>query len=140
VYRVLERKLLRDLRRTRAQALAIALVVACAVATVVMAANVRRTLDESLASYYATYEFADIFATAAWAPESLVPAIRNLPGVRAVETRIAAWAVFFPSASMEPAVGRVLSLPDGRSATVNRIALRAGGGGEVREATTKITS
>lgn len=124
--RVLNRKLLRDLWRTRSQGLAIALVVACAVATVVMAANTRRTLHESLAAYYASHAFADVFATAVRAPESLVPALRSLPDVVAVETRIATWAMLFPPEMLEPAVARILSLPDGRTGTVNRIALRAG--------------
>lgn len=126
VARYLHRKLRRDLWRTRAQALAIALVVACAVATVVMAANVRRTLDLSLAAYYEQYEFADVFATATRAPETLLPSLLELPGVAAVETRIASWAMLVPPGMVEPAVGRILSLPDDHSAAVNRIALRAG--------------
>lgn len=117
---------MRDLRRTRAEGLAVALVASCAVATAVMAANVRGTLEASLAAYYEEYDFADVFATAARAPDSLLPALRDLPGVIAAETRIAAWAVLMPPAMEVPAVGRILSLPDGRRATVNRIALQAG--------------
>ena len=78
---MLDRKLLRDLRRMWAQALAIALVMASGVATFVLASGAYHSLDETRAAYYLRYRFADVFAEVRRAPKSVVEQILALPGV-----------------------------------------------------------
>ena len=67
--RMLDRKLVRDLRRMWAQALAIALVMASGVATFVLASGAYHSLEETRAAYYLRYRFADVFAEVRRAPE-----------------------------------------------------------------------
>jgi len=86
---VLDIKLLRDLRRLWAQALAISLVIAGGVATLVMAVGSHRSLDQTRAAYYERYAFADVFAVVRRAPKTLVSQIAEIPGVAAVDARIA---------------------------------------------------
>jgi putative ABC transport system permease protein len=123
---LLGRKLRRDLVRGAAQTLATALVVACAVAATSMAAGVRQSLTRSLHLFYEQQAFADVFSAAEFAPASAATAMAAIPGVRRVETRIATWASLLPAGTETPAVGRVLSLPAGRSPALNRPLIRAG--------------
>jgi putative ABC transport system permease protein len=81
--RMLDRKLLRDLRRMWAQALAIALVMASGVATYVLASGAYRSLDETRSAYYLRYRFADVFAEVKRAPKSVADQILTIPGVAA---------------------------------------------------------
>ena len=67
----LDRKLLRDLWRTKGLVLAIALVVATAVATFIMSLGALQSLEETRLAYYERYRFADVFAGLKRAPESL---------------------------------------------------------------------
>ena len=60
--RVLDIKLLRDLRRLWAQALAIALVMAAGVATMILGVGAHDSLATTRERYYETNRFADIFA------------------------------------------------------------------------------
>ena len=91
--RALDIKLLRDLRRLWAQALAIALVIAGGVATLILAVGSYRSLDETRAAYYERYRFADVFAAVRRAPKTLVDQIAEIPGVAAVDARIAKLAL-----------------------------------------------
>ena len=124
--RVLDVKLLRDLRRLWAQALAIALVIAGGVATVVMAVGSYRTLDETRNAYYERYRFADVFATARRAPKTLVDRIAEIPGVAAVEARATNLALLDIPNFREPATAEFVSLPQGRQPVLNRLHLRIG--------------
>src|SRR6516165_5422247 len=90
---VLDTKLFRDLRHLWPQALAIALVIGGAVATLVAAAGSIRSLEETRAAYYERYQFADVFALVKRAPKALVDRIAQIPGVAAVEPRIAKLAL-----------------------------------------------
>ena len=56
---MLDRKLLRDIRRLWAQALAIALVIGGAAATLLLGVGSHRSLDETRIAYYERYRFAD---------------------------------------------------------------------------------
>lgn len=109
---VLDRKLLRDLRRMWAQVLAIALVLACGVMILVLAIGVQRSLEDTLEAYYERNRFAEVFSGAKRAPDMLLSEIRALPGVRVAETRIVGQVVLDLPGLEEPAAGRVVSLPD----------------------------
>ena len=124
--RMLDRKLVRDMRRMWAQALAIALVVASGAATFVLASGAYRSLEETRRAYYERYRFADVFAEVRRAPKSLAEQIAAIPGVAAAETRIARLALLDVEGVEEPATGQIVSLPDFGEQRLNRLYLREG--------------
>ena len=124
--RALDRKLLRDLRRLWAQALAIALVVAGGVATLLLAVGSHRSLDETRNAYYERHRFADIFATVRRAPKTLINQVAEIPGVAAVDTRIAKFALIDITNFPSPATGQVISLPDDAEPVLNALYMRVG--------------
>lgn len=124
--RALDKKLFRDLRRLWAQALAIALVIGGGVATLVMAVGSYRSLDETRNAYYERYRFADVFAVVKRAPKALVNRIAEIPGVAAVDARIAKLALLDIPNFREPATGQFISLPDIGEPVLNRLYLRLG--------------
>ncbi|MGO4684596.1 FtsX-like permease family protein [Hyphomicrobium sp. 2TAF46] len=124
--RALDIKLTRDFRRLWAQALAIALVIAGAVATLIMAVGSYRSLDETRNAYYERYRFADVFAVVRRAPKPLIGPISEIPGVAAVDARIAKLALLDIPNFREPATGQFISLPEFGEPVLNRLYLRLG--------------
>jgi putative ABC transport system permease protein len=124
--RVLDLKLVRDLKRLWAQALAIAFVVAGGVATLVLAVGSARSLDETRTAYYERYRFADVFAAVKRAPETLVGRIAEIPGVAAVDARIAKLALLDIPNFRQPATGQFISLPESGEPLLNRLYMRVG--------------
>jgi putative ABC transport system permease protein len=124
--RVLDRKLVRDLRRLWAQALAIALVIAGGVATLLLAVGSHRSLDETRTAYYERYRFSDVFAVVTRAPKSLVDQVAEIPGVAAVDPRIAKLALLDIPNFLEPATAEIISLPDIGEPALNRLHMRLG--------------
>ena len=124
--RALDKKLLRDLKRLWAQALAIVVVVAGGVATVVGAVGSIRSLEETRDAYYERYQFADVFALVKRAPKKLINQIAEIPGVAAVDARIARLALLDIPDSREPVTAQFISLPDGSEQHLNRIYMRSG--------------
>ncbi|MGF1455420.1 MAG: ABC transporter permease [Alphaproteobacteria bacterium] len=122
----LDRKVLRDLWRTRGQAIAIALVIACGIALYVLSNGMVRSLDETQRAYYERYRFADIFAPVVRAPLALVDEIAGLPGVATAEGRIAAGVLIDVPGLVEPVRGQVISRPDSGLSELNRVVLRQG--------------
>lgn len=124
--RALDRKLLRDLWHIKGQALAIAGVVAAGVGVFVMSMGTQRSLEETRDAYYERYRFADVFASAKRAPEHLATAIARLPGVAGVETRVVEDVTLDVVGMAEPAVGRLVSVPEGELGRLNLVHLREG--------------
>ena len=122
----LDRKLLRDLWRLRAQALAIALVMAGGVATVVLALGSYRSLEETRNAYYERQRFADVFAELERAPARVADRIAEIPGVQMVETRILEHGLLDLEDMDAPATGLFVSVPEGREPAVNAPYLRRG--------------
>ena len=123
---MLDRKLLRDLRRIWAQALAIALVMASGVATYVLASGAYHSLDETRAAYYLRYRFADVFAQVRRAPKSIAEQIAAIPGVAAAEPRITHLSLLDVEGLAEPASGMAVSIPDLHDPRLNLPHLREG--------------
>lgn len=109
----LDRKLVRDLWRLKAQSLAIALVLACGVAIFLTGFGMMRALEATLDDYYSRQHFAQVFAGARRAPLSVVQDVAAIDGVQTVEARITGQVVLDLPGRVAPASGRVLSLPDG---------------------------
>ncbi len=124
--RVLDRKLLRDLRRMKGQVAAIGAVVAMGVMMLVMMSGLFVSLQETRRAYYERYRFADVFVPLKRAPESLLAALAAVPGVAAAEGRITGDAqIDLPGLDL-PLRARALSLPNADGTCLNGVRLVAG--------------
>lgn len=124
--RVLDKKIIRDLRRLWSQALAIAMVLAAGVATLILAVGAYQSLEETRAAYYERHNYADVFAHLTRAPARLAERIEEIDGVAAVETRLSQPAILDVVGFAPPVTGLVLSLPDHRQPRLNQPYLRLG--------------
>ena len=124
--RSLSRKLVRDLWRLRGQVIAVAMVLGSGVAVLVMSMSTYVALSETTAAYYERYRFADVFAGATRAPDRVARRIAAIPGVQFVEPRIARFATLDIEGFIEPAIGRLTSVPEHRQPTLNQLALQSG--------------
>lgn len=124
--RILDRKLLRDLWRLRAQSLAIALIIAAGIGMVIMSMGMIRSLDETRLAYYDRYRFADVFAPVSRAPEALADQARAIAGVAVVESRLTTIATINIPGVYEPVAARVHSVPMQGQPGLNRLVLRSG--------------
>ncbi len=124
--KALHRKLLRDLWRLRGQVFAIALVMASGIGVLVMSLTTVESLEETAIAYYERYDFAQVFAHVERAPEHLRDRLREIPGVRTVETRVVRTAVLDIEGFEEPVIGRLVSVPERHEPQLNRLALRQG--------------
>jgi len=124
--RALDRKAIRDLWSIKGQAAAIALVIASGVGTFVMSLSTLNSLQRSQQSYYEQYRFAHLFAHVKRAPWSLGRRIAEIPGVAQVQTRIVVDVTLDVADMAEPAIGRLISIPERREPMVNDLHLRRG--------------
>ena len=124
--RALDRKLIRDLWAMKGQSLAIASVIAAGVAMFVMYLSNFDSLQRTLAAYYDTARFADVFASLKRAPSNLESRIAALPGVETVSTRVVADVTLDVPGMAEPAIGRLISVPDRGRPALNDVYLRQG--------------
>lgn len=124
--RTLDRKLFRELAETKAQSVAIGLVIASGVAVFVMSLNTLGFLSATRDAYYDRYRFADLFASVNRAPQVLAERLEGIHGVAEVQTRIVSEVTLDVPGLEEPAVGRLLSIPDDGPAKLNAIHLRRG--------------
>jgi putative ABC transport system permease protein len=122
----LNRKLVRDLWRLRGQALAIALIVASGVAVLVMSLATTEALRETTIAYYERQHFADVFASAKRAPQSLAARIGAIPGVQLVETRIVRYATVDVAGFGEPVIATLVTVPERGESLLNQVTLRRG--------------
>lgn len=123
---VLDRKVVRDLWRVRMQALTIALVVACGVACLIAIRGAWATLHHGRSTYYAQSGFGHVFAHAERVPRAVAPRLSSIAGVRAVETRLAEPVLMPIEGTVEPATGRVVSLPERGEPALGRLHLKQG--------------
>jgi putative ABC transport system permease protein len=119
-------KLGRELWLMRAQALAIVLVIAAGVATYVMARCTLESLKRAQDDYYARYRFADVFAHAERAPQTLEVRIAEIPGVARVQSRVVANVKLDVPGLSEPATAKLVSVPDHEPPDINRLHIRSG--------------
>jgi len=124
--RALQRKLYRDVWHFRSQLGAIAMVMACGVAVFVSLRSMHGYLRDRQAAYYADYHFAHLFAQVRRAPLAVVPRLRAIPGVEAVEPRVVSHVVLDVPGLEEPATGWLVSIPDRPRPMLNGIMLRSG--------------
>ncbi|MEQ6917606.1 ABC transporter permease [Halomonas aquatica] len=124
--RALHRKLLRDLGRLKGQALAIAVVVAGGVMTLILSVTMLGALTHAQQRFYASHHFAEVFVDVKRAPLGLVERLQNIPGVNLIEARVGAPVRLAVADFDDPVRGQMVSIPDGRQPTLNRLHLVAG--------------
>ncbi len=122
----LDRKAVRNLLQMKGQFIAIALVIACGVAAFVMSLSTLSTLRRNQAEYYARYRFSDVFARVTRAPLSVVDRIAEIPGVSQVAPRILSDVTLDLENLPEPAIGRLISIPEIEPPRLNGLHLRRG--------------
>ncbi len=122
----LTKKLLRDLWRIKSQGLAIALVIGCGVATVVMAFGTLISLQETREAYYERFRFAHVFVPLKRAPERLARDVERIPGVARVSSRIVKDVTLDIPGIGEPAVGRLVSIPETTEPILNNLTVQEG--------------
>jgi len=124
--RALDRKLLRDLARMKAQAVAIALVVASGVALFVATMTTYRSLRASEAVFYRQQRFAQVWSGLGRAPLSVARDLAALPGVTAIDARLVARAILDVRGLTEPASGLLVSIASRPGHAVNDLYVRRG--------------
>ncbi len=122
----LDRKLFRDLLHMKGQAVAISLVIASGVAVFVMAVSTLQFLKATQQTYNDRARFGQIFANCTRAPNTLGERLREVPGISSVETRISKDVTLDVEGLDEPAVGRLISIPDRGPQILNLLHLRRG--------------
>ena len=126
VTRALFRKLLRDLWHTRSQGLAISLVIAAGVAMFVAYFSAFDSLRLAQQTYYDRFRFADVFVALKRAPLGLVDDLAAIPGVARVTPRVVQDVALDIPGRLEPATGRLISLPGTDQPSLNEPFLRRG--------------
>jgi len=122
----LDLKILRDAWHMRGQILACALVVAGGISSFVSLSSVNRTLASSQAAFYEEYRFADVFAHCIRAPEHVAAALGAIPGITALETRVAVRVNLDVPGLSDPARGRIVSISRDADGGLNALHLRRG--------------
>jgi putative ABC transport system permease protein len=122
----LDRKLLRDIWRLKAQTTAIAAVVAAGVALLVGTYGCMAALQLSKDAFYDRYRFADVWASVKRAPNSLQVKLAQIPGVATIETRISVGVTLDIPTMSDPARGRIISIPEDERPLLNDIELKQG--------------
>ncbi|MCA9135308.1 MAG: ABC transporter permease, partial [Planctomycetales bacterium] len=124
--RKLDRKLIRDLGHLRGQASAIALVIAAGVATFVMSMCTYQSLSSAKNAFYREFRFADLFASTRRSPNAMVPRLREIAGVAAVESRLVYDVLLDVPGMNEPATARLISVPDRGQSELNQVYINRG--------------
>jgi putative ABC transport system permease protein len=124
--RAIDRKLVRDILHMKGQVIAICAVIACGVATFVMSLSALEALQGTQQTYYDRYRFAQIFAGLKRAPNTLAARIARIPGVAHVQTRVVREVLLDVPGLIEPAVGKLVSIPETPRIELNALHIRAG--------------
>jgi len=119
--RALDRKLVRDLWRTRAQVASIGAVLAGGVMTVVALGGASSSLERAQAEYYASAHFADVFASLTRAPDAVASRLAALPGVAQIATRVVKDVRLDVPGFDRPGIGRLIALPSPKLAVPTRL-------------------
>lgn len=115
--RSLNRKLVRDVWRTRAQVSSIAMVLAGGVLCVMSIRGASSSLERARDDYYVSAHFADVFATLTRAPNEVATRLAAIPGVARVATRVVKDVRLDVPGLDRPATGRLIALPVAGAAT-----------------------
>ncbi|MCH7727858.1 MAG: ABC transporter permease, partial [Planctomycetes bacterium] len=124
--KTLDRKLCREVYRSKWLLLTIASIVAIGVMCFVAMQSAYRNLQQAQHRYYRQCRMADFWIDLKKVPLSELEAVRQIPGVIEAQPRIQFSAVVDLDGVSEPLNGLVLSLPDHHRSTINGVVLRKG--------------
>jgi putative ABC transport system permease protein len=138
--RALDRKLLRDLWRLRAQVITIALVVASGVGGYIGSLSAHSSLTRLRDGYYESARFGHVFVAVRRAPRMLRERLRNLPGVVDMEMSVVGATTISIPGNPELLTGQLVSLPRTPGTGMNRVVLQSGRWVEADDATGVLVS
>ncbi len=124
--KILDKKLSRDLWLMRGQVVTVALVVACGIAAYVTMRGAYESVRNARDRYYRQFRFADVFDHLTRAPNSVTARIAAIPGVASVDTRVVVEVTLDVPGLDEPALGRLISIPDGGASSLNNLCILRG--------------
>ena len=124
--KALDRALLRDLRRLRAQVLTLGLVVACGASVFVALKGTIDTIVRARDDYFRAQRLADVFVTLKRAPRATLADLAAIPGVALVEGRVAGDVPVFLDRGGEPATVHLVSLDPRAPAPLDDVRVRRG--------------
>lgn len=122
----LQKKLWRELWHMRGQVLAIMLVIIGGVGVCVMSLSTYHSLLNTRDTYYREYSFAHVFARLKRAPDSLMRAIAEIPGVALAESRVVAQVNVEVPGFGDPVTGWLTSIPDDHQPRINALYMVSG--------------
>ena len=131
--RLLDRKVLRDVRSMRGQVLTIALLVAAGVAVFVGSVSTYHSLNSAVERFYLAARFPQIFVTVKRAPLSILPRLSAISGVAAIEPRIVREVILDWPTAPQPVSARMVSLNQAGGGELALLHLRVGGSPEPKE-------
>ncbi len=123
---LLDRKLWRDISAMRGQVITIALVVAAGVAVFVASVSTYDSLQSGRERFYDSARFPQIFVSLKRAPLSIVSRLAAIPGVVAVEPRIARDVIVDWPSALLPVSAHMISLSYAGDEPLARLYLRRG--------------
>ncbi len=130
--KALDRKLLRDLRMMWSQVLTIALVVASGIGGFLITLSAVDSLALARDRFYATGQFADVFASVKRAPDALAQTLRVLPGVADVQTTTEMVVRIGIEGNADPIIGQLIGLDAREPQRMNLLTVRGMAGGDTR--------
>jgi len=110
----------------KGQLAAISAVMACGIATFIMTRSALTSLTYAKESYYVQSHFGELFGSLKRAPDTLIPRMATIPGVAGVQTRIVRAVTLDVPGLLEPAAGRLISIPETGRDEMNRLYIRRG--------------
>lgn len=122
----LNRKLVRNILHMKGQVIAICLVIGCGIGAYVMAVSTMESLKGTMERYYQRYRFAHVFAGMKRAPLSLAERMASIPGVAQVYPRVVQDVTLDIEGFPDPAIGRLMSVPNFGKPPLNDLHLRGG--------------
>ncbi len=126
--KALDKKVLRDLRLMWSQALTIALVVASGLGGFITSLSAVDSLAAARDRFYAEGRFADVFAGVKRVPNSLVDALRAVPGVADVQTTIEQVVRIDLEGLSDPMLGQLIGIDPRVPSRMNRVSVSSGRG------------
>ncbi len=124
--KVLDRKLLREVRGHLGMLLAVTGIIAVGVACLVTLASAFMNLSEAKQLYYAQCRMADFSIELKKVPVSELAALSAMPEVAEIRSRVQQIVTVDLDGVTEPLNGQVLSVPDRRQSMINDLLIRQG--------------
>ncbi|MFX1495857.1 MAG: FtsX-like permease family protein, partial [Promethearchaeota archaeon] len=127
VMKVINKKLIRDMRKTKGQVIAVCAVIICGIAGFSSVLSTFRNLKLTRDTYYKEYRFADFTIMMEKAPLSSVFKVKSIPGVKEAQGRIVKDVNLDIPGADEPKIGRIISMPQRHPiGQINAIYLKSG--------------